>query len=202
MKTLTREKKAEQTKEKILQAGITLLGIDGQQGLSASKVAKEAGVSKATIFHHFESMDELLFSIMVFFFQSFTGELSVASAKTPEKFLLNIGNKALEESIQSRELMMAFLSFYEKALFDERYKALFKEQFEYFFQFVSESLQTYYKLKIPKKENQLISMMVTLVCDSMGIYYQIFNEPKLFKDYWSLFSKMVTTYLEKYERKA
>lgn len=202
MTSLPREKKAQMTKEKILQAGITLLGIDGQKGLSASKVASKAGVSKSTIFHHFESMDELLFSIMIYFFQSFTVELSKTPAKTPEKFLQNIGNKALEESIQSRELMLAFLSLYEKALFDERYKALFKEQFENFFQFISKSLQCYYNLKIPKKENHLISMMVTLVCDSMGIYYQIFNDPKKFKEYWTLFSKMVTAYLEKYERKA
>ena len=47
------------TRSAIIDAAVTVLGRDGPDGFSASALAREVGVSKATLFHHFASIDEI-----------------------------------------------------------------------------------------------------------------------------------------------
>jgi len=44
---------------KILDAAQTLFAAKGVDGVSIRQIAEEAGISKATVFHHFQSKDEL-----------------------------------------------------------------------------------------------------------------------------------------------
>ncbi len=48
----------------ILDAAEKLFGIHGFEGVSMSVLAKEAGVSKANIFHHFKSKEELYLTVL------------------------------------------------------------------------------------------------------------------------------------------
>ena len=63
-----REKKGSKTKEALLNATITLIAENGLEALSANSIAKKANVSKASVFHHFGSMEtiqqEALFLLM------------------------------------------------------------------------------------------------------------------------------------------
>ncbi len=54
-----REKKGNKTKEALLNATISLIAENGIEALSASSVAKRANVSKASVFHHFGSMETI-----------------------------------------------------------------------------------------------------------------------------------------------
>ena len=47
------------TRAAIVDAAVAILGRDGAEGLSASALAREVGISKATLFHHFSSIDEI-----------------------------------------------------------------------------------------------------------------------------------------------
>jgi AcrR family transcriptional regulator len=50
----------EETRKEILKAALMLLGRGGPDAFSAGALAREVDVSKATIFHHFASVDEVL----------------------------------------------------------------------------------------------------------------------------------------------
>ncbi len=50
----------EATRKEILDAALKLLGRGGPDAFSAGALAREANVSKATIFHHFASVDDIL----------------------------------------------------------------------------------------------------------------------------------------------
>lgn len=54
-----REKKGNKTKEALLHATITLIAENGLEALSANSIAKKANVSKASVFHHFGSMETI-----------------------------------------------------------------------------------------------------------------------------------------------
>lgn len=54
-----RTKAGDQTRMVILEAALKLLGRAGPDACSASTLAKEAGVSKATLFHHFGSIEDI-----------------------------------------------------------------------------------------------------------------------------------------------
>ncbi|MCL2559911.1 MAG: TetR/AcrR family transcriptional regulator [Turicibacter sp.] len=48
------------SKAKILTAALTLFRTEGFHGTSTAKIAKEAGVSNGTLFHHFKTKEELI----------------------------------------------------------------------------------------------------------------------------------------------
>ncbi|MFB6367448.1 TetR/AcrR family transcriptional regulator [Paenibacillus elgii] len=61
-----REKKGMQTKKALLNATITLIAEKGLEALSASSIAKKANVSKASVFHHFDSMETIQQEAFIF----------------------------------------------------------------------------------------------------------------------------------------
>ncbi|GKS13206.1 hypothetical protein YDYSY3_42060 [Paenibacillus chitinolyticus] len=61
-----REKKGNQTKEALLNATITLIAENGLEALSANSIAKKANVSKASVFHHFGSMETIQQEAFIF----------------------------------------------------------------------------------------------------------------------------------------
>lgn len=195
VKANLRAQRAQQTKMKILTAAIEILGSDGQKGLSSQKVIERAGISKGTLYHHFSSMDDLLIAVMTFFCEGLSREISEHKFNSIGDFLNYLGEKTLTEIVQNEKLCMAFLSFYEKAIFDEKYRQIFKKQFESFFLFIETSIQEIDHHQIPKEKLKKLSMAVAFTCDSMGIYYHIFQDLKLFKDYWRFFSEMILSHL-------
>ena len=51
-----RKAKGEETKQKIIESAIQIVSLEGIKGLSAKKVADNAGISKSNVFHHFKSL--------------------------------------------------------------------------------------------------------------------------------------------------
>ncbi|AZS15549.1 TetR/AcrR family transcriptional regulator [Paenibacillus lutimineralis] len=54
-----REQKGNKTKEALLHATIALIAENGLEALSANSIAKKANISKASVFHHFGSMETI-----------------------------------------------------------------------------------------------------------------------------------------------
>lgn len=54
-----REQKGNKTKEALLLATIALIAENGLEALSATSIAKKANISKASVFHHFGSMETI-----------------------------------------------------------------------------------------------------------------------------------------------
>ena len=52
-------RKGDITRARILRAAVELLSRHGPDGFTASALATEAGVSKATVFHHFSTLDDV-----------------------------------------------------------------------------------------------------------------------------------------------
>lgn len=61
-----RDKKGNKTKEALLNATISLIAENGIEALSANSIAKKANVSKASVFHHFGSMETIQQEAFIF----------------------------------------------------------------------------------------------------------------------------------------
>ena len=109
------------TKTAILNATITLLGREGADKFSASALAKEVGVSKATIFHHFQTIDEIpIAALDLLTSQAMDLDLP-ENAGLPE-FLAAMGDMAFGFLEERRNFLNAFYTFVSKAMFDPRLK--------------------------------------------------------------------------------
>lgn len=105
------------TRSAILEAAIALMARAGADGISASQLAAEAGISKATLFHHFRTIDEIpvaaldLLTAEVF-------DLSLRSDVGLRDVLVAIGSASFEILEERRGFLRAYFTFVSKAMFD------------------------------------------------------------------------------------
>ena len=81
---ITKDEKMPPGKKKTLESAIKLFAKQGYNGTSTLQIAKEAGVSQATVFKYFKTKEELLYSIIVpvipKLFSSFLGRIQKAKS--------------------------------------------------------------------------------------------------------------------------
>jgi AcrR family transcriptional regulator len=73
--TLTRKQAKERTRQRLLSAARRLILTEGEAQLSASAVAREAGVGGATFYEHFENKEDLLRALAVELFEGLRDDL-------------------------------------------------------------------------------------------------------------------------------
>jgi AcrR family transcriptional regulator len=110
------------TRSAIVDAAVTVLGRDGPEGFSAATLAREVGISKATLFHHFASIDEIPTAA---FERMIAGSLAIdmppdaSLADTVE--LLGRGSAELVRS--RRAFFRAYFVLMARAMFDDGLRA-------------------------------------------------------------------------------
>ena len=112
------------TRRRILDAAVELLGREGPDAFSASALAREAGVSKATLFHHFDSLGEIPEVALEELFAA-----SMASSDDPDLdlkgYLTRLRDDSLEIMHAQRGFINAYFVFLTKALFEPQLRLRF-----------------------------------------------------------------------------
>jgi len=106
-------------KQDIVEAATRLLSRGGSDALTASALAREAGVSKANLFHHFQSLDDIVLAS----FESFFMGLESVTGPVPgslREWLLGIGAEATQVVADQAQLGGAYLAFLSRAKSDSR----------------------------------------------------------------------------------
>jgi AcrR family transcriptional regulator len=106
-------------RDDILAAVVVVLSRDGLQGLSAAALAAEAGVSKANLFHHFGSVDEIVLEA----FSRFA--LGLEMLDPPKgtglrEWLIGMGDASFGMDAAATGFSRAYFVFVSKALFDAK----------------------------------------------------------------------------------
>lgn len=108
-----RKLRGNRTQEKLIQAVLELAAEHGLSGISASKLAKHAGVSTSTIFHHFSSIEELSLAAMRNWFDAVMDSIDSPqhAPQTLEGYLASLGDAtfAMTQDSTSFRATMAFL---------------------------------------------------------------------------------------------
>lgn len=110
------------TRSAIIDAAVIVLGRDGPDGFSAAALAREVGVSKATLFHHFPSVDEIPTAA---FERMIAGSLAIDMP--PDASLagtVEILGRGTAELVRSqRGFFNAYFVLMARAMFDDRLRA-------------------------------------------------------------------------------
>ncbi|MBV2122319.1 MAG: TetR/AcrR family transcriptional regulator [Candidatus Thiodiazotropha taylori] len=69
MKSLRKQREFERREEDILDAALTLFSGPGWESVSIDQIARLAEIGKGTVYNHFGSKDELLFRLMLRFYE-------------------------------------------------------------------------------------------------------------------------------------
>lgn len=170
------------TRSAIIDAAVTVLGRDGPDGFSASALAREVGVSKATLFHHFPSIDEIptaAFERMIAGSLAIDMKPNASLAETVE--ILGRGTAELVRS--QRGFFNAYLALMSRAMFDERLRTQLQASGDA----LLERLRALFSPKLARSEDAAaFARLVAMQLDGSAIHRMAFGNDKEIDAAWGL----------------
>lgn len=175
------------TRTAIVEAAIAVLGRDGPDGFSASALAREVGVSKATLFHHFNSIDE----IPVHAFEHMVAkglEIDIPARAGLGRIVaaLGAGNFGLVDT--RRDFLNAYFVFIARAMFDPRMAEMVRRSGEALLQRMQALLRPHVG---SDAEAAAMARLVAIYLDGLAIHLMAFHDRPEIEAASVLFSRLV-----------
>jgi AcrR family transcriptional regulator len=154
----------EQTRKEILNAVLTLLGSGGPAAVSAAALAREANVSKATVFHHFASVDEILLAACDWR-QSL--ELEAPEPTSARAYLDGLGQQLIRVAESDPVLLKAQAAFITRAIFDREMNARLSKGVADMHRLIIEGLRTRLPSKVSDAEIESVARLTEMALDGL-----------------------------------
>lgn len=156
----------EETHKEILNAVLTLLGRGGPEAVSAGALAREANVSKATIFHHFASVDKILLAA---FDWRQSLELEGQQPSSARAYLDGLGQQLIRAAQDDPVLLKAQAAFITRAIFDRDMNIRLNEGVSDMHLLVVEALRARLSPKVALSEIESIAGLAEMALDGLRI---------------------------------
>jgi AcrR family transcriptional regulator len=154
----------EGTRKEILDAALALLGREGPDAFSARAVAQEANVSKATIFHHFASVDEILLAA---FDWRQSIELEGRQPASARDYLENLGRQLVRAAQDDPALLKAQAVFFTRAIFDGEMNARLSQGGADMRRLIAEALRARLPAKVSDAEIGSMAHLAEMALDGL-----------------------------------
>lgn len=184
---MEKDKRIEQgikTKEKIMEAAIDILAEEGMTGLSAQKISTKAGVSKANIFHHFGTLDDVLSLIFEQLIEITSKSVRDIEASSLEEFFILIGDTTIKQANKHESTFVAMFHYFNHSLIEDSYK----RRMLHFIDHLTQSIKLLIPDIEPVSSNRLdeVAESITITLDSLGMHYCLDKDEDKFQRLWKL----------------
>lgn len=171
------------TRTAIVQGAIVLLGRDGPDGFSASALAREVGISKANLFHHFPIFDEIPLAAL-----DLLGAAMLTPAGKPpataRDWLLQLGSMTFKVTREQQGFLRAYFVFFGRALFDERMRKRLDASAESVLAGMVEQLRQF----MPRPEAETTARLALMTLDGLGLHLLALGEERKTRQAWQRFA--------------
>lgn len=187
--------KGQETKARIIYATLEYIGEHGLKSMSAQKIAKSAGVSKSTIFHHFESVDDLPLLAMESIIDEMVMVIKNSSKTSLKAFLRELGEETFSISKREMNLFKAFFILFNESFHDQRYHLYLNRLKTRFSDLLKESILA---IEEGVYDNRLddICLMVSVLLDGYGFHYMSELDEDKYKRLWHMQVDMLVWQIE------
>ncbi len=156
----------EETRKEILDAALTLLGHGGLDAFSAGALAREVNVSKATIFHHFATVDDILLAACDWRRSlEFEGDQPTSA----RAYLDGLGQQLVRAAQDDLVLLKAQAAFVTRAIFDREMNARLSEGVAAMHRLIMEALRARLPETVSDAEIELIARLAEMALDGLMI---------------------------------
>jgi AcrR family transcriptional regulator len=162
-------------RQDIIEAAIRLLATVGPEGLSAATLAAEAGVSKANVFHHFKTIDDVVLEAFELFLLGMEA-FSPQPGTSLRAWLLELGAETTQLADNERELTGAYFAFAVRAQADPRLRARLAETVTVAEAGFAAAIEMLAPGRFPASETQALAGMLMIAGDGLAIHRHLFPE--------------------------
>jgi AcrR family transcriptional regulator len=179
----------EKTRKEILNAALALLGSGGPDAVSAGALAREANVSKATIFHHFASVDKILLAA---FDWRQSLDVEGRQSTSARDYLHGLGQQLVRAAQDDPGLLKAQAAFVTRAIFDQEMNARLSDGIAEMHRVVVEALRSRLPLKVSNVKIESIARLAEMALDGLMINLVMRpDEQAQFQRAWTLIAGLL-----------
>jgi AcrR family transcriptional regulator len=174
------------TRTRILYAAVELMGREGPDGFSASALAREVGVSKATIFHHFDTLAEIPLAALEEIFFRFLEEMVSDGGSLGDR-LAQFGRET-RALVDNERLLHAYFVFVIKAMFDARLRERFTRGA---FEMHRRTKEVVAPALGPDEDPEVVSRMVEVMLDGLALHHLAMGDHETLDQVWRRFTELL-----------
>ena len=185
--------KGRNTRKVILESAVALLSEQGFEGFTAAALAETAGVSKANLFHHFSSTEEIVLEA----FGQFSMRLKMSPLPpkiTFQEWLEGIGQGAFRLDETSDDMARVYIAFMARSLFDEKLRQRVLSVVQSATKASTNTVMALYPGKLTHGEVRALGALILTAADGMAIHLHAFPERREeLQAAWRMFVSWVAT---------
>ena len=126
----SRQQAAQKTREKIIQAAMDIVGKSGYEALTSNALVTQAGVAKGTLYHHFDSLDDVILAMIRTICTQMLNDITEHQYTSLKDYFSAIGEYNIHECANNSELINIIFGFFPRGMKDQKFKALAAEFIE------------------------------------------------------------------------
>lgn len=180
-----------QTRVAILEAAVELLGRAGPDGFSAAALARAAGVSKATIFHHFASIDDIPLAAFDQIWHSMLQQEHYSDLALPE-YLQALGEDVIRTARERRDFLNAYFAFFTRAIFDPRMRGRMAGGAAATHAALLSALGQRMPAGCPPERLAAAARLIEMTLDGLGLHLLVLDAESELRAAWALCAELIS----------
>ncbi|EQC46592.1 TetR/AcrR family transcriptional regulator [Bacteriovorax sp. Seq25_V] len=179
------------TKEKIITIATKILTNEGHKSLTTARLVEETGISKGGIYHHFESIDEIFFTVA----KNITSELTMAFSELEFKDINHFHSVlidfAFDDFQEQKVLYSSLLYFISNTSCDDKYKGLLQEWLNNSIEEWANVYAKKFNIKISKSRLDEVCRMIDMHFCGLVVHRILIEDCYAYKKTTKTFFKMI-----------
>jgi AcrR family transcriptional regulator len=192
-----RVERGKQTRQSILTAAFNILIEDGPKGLTAGEISKRAEISKASLFHHFKSIEDVPLAILEEMIGKFSAKMSTNKAKSIEDYVLFIGKSLIEAHEKQKKITAAFVHFYILSAHDENFRIQQEKIVQKLIETIIQGFETVLKRNLTPRELETAPLLLVTSLEGMGILSVLYKNKNEFIKPWTLLARSISLFFDR-----
>lgn len=165
-------------RQDIIEGALRLMAVEGPDGFSAANLARAAGVSKANLYHHFDSLEDIISES----FEQYS--LGLGMWVLPEgisfrDWLLATGREVFDIVGEDRQLLNAYFVFAIKAMFAPKLHRQLGKTYGIARGALCDVVSQLHPDPLEWGEVEVLADLIIMTLDGLGMHAQIFPERAL-----------------------
>jgi AcrR family transcriptional regulator len=178
--------RGEDTRSRILRSAVELMGREGPEHFTASALAREVGVSKATLFHHFAAFDEIPLAALEEVLMDAMTRLE--DDDLPLRDYLEGMGREMDVIAHNERFLNAYFVFFIKGIFDNRVRERLAEGGFTLHRQVMASLAP---RLTPGEDTEALARLAEVILDGIALHHLLMGDHEVLDRAWHRFIDLV-----------
>ncbi len=190
-----RVEQAAETKQKIVEAAVDILSVNGPHTLTSGKLSAKLGMSKGTLFHHFEDMEEVQLAVLDYII-ALLDEVQERNHKNLQALVNDLIDTTFTSIEQYRGVYAALFYFISNSVHNPACQERLRERINRTMAAWKQTLFKHVNREVSDMEQDRIVRMLDVFFSGLCIHDFIYTDPKRYKRITKDFMAIMVHHLE------